>query len=516
MAEMPNRGRPLVVVSNREPFLHLRRADGSIAALATAGGVSVALDSLMQERGGTWIAHGAGDADAEVVDAHDRVRVPPEAPAYTLRRIWLTPDEEKRYYTGFANEGLWPLAHIAHVRPRFRDDDWTAYQRVNRRFAEAVAAELAGSGTPVFIQDYHLALVAGELRRLEPGVRTALFWHIPWPDPDRLRICPWRLDLMKGLLANDLLAFQLERDLRNFVSGMRDELELDASIEEDRITLDGHTTRLMAAPIGVDFDRIQRIGQDPALDGEVARLFREQRLDDPEIEVIGVGVDRLDYTKGILERLDALDHLLTSRPDLRKKLVFVQVGVPSRSQIGSYMALEKQIDERVAALNVKHGRGAGEGPIRYHKAALEMRRLVALYRLADFCIVSSLHDGMNLVAKEFVASRDDLGGVLVLSEMTGAAQELTDALMINPYHVESFAQAIERAIYMPGAERARRMRSLRRVVAGHDVFQWASDILDRLEELPADEAVMSPFRAALPGGSRLRHRLSHTASNVRG
>jgi trehalose-6-phosphate synthase len=504
--------RPLIVVSNREPYLHTRRPDGSIAVASTTGGVSVALDALMRERGGTWIAAGAGNADAEVVDDDDRVAVPPNAPSYLLRRIWLSVDDERRYYNGFANEGLWPLAHTVHVRPRFRSEDWTAYRRVNARFAAAVRTELADTTTPVFIQDYHLALVAASLRELEPTVRTALFWHIPWPDPDRLRICPWRAEIMKGLLANDLLAFQLERDRRSFLAGVRDELAAD--IDAEFVTIDGHTTRVIAVPIGVDFDRIDRIARDPGLDVEVARLFREERLDDPGIEIIGVSVDRLDYTKGILERLDAIDRLLVLRPELRSTLAFVQVGVPSRSKISSYAALEARVDARVAELNTKYGEGPTRGPIRYRKSALKQRPLVALYRLADFCVVSSLHDGMNLVAKEFVAAREDLGGVLVLSEMTGAAHELTDAVLMNPYHTDGFASALERAIDMPVEERARRMRSLRRVVAGRDVFRWASDILDHLDDVSVSTAVMTPW--PVPAGVSALRRRAESASNVRG
>ena len=493
---------PLVVVSNREPYLHKHRSDGAVIAVPTTGGVAVALDALMRERGGTWIAHGAGDADREVVDAHDRVRVPPDAPAYTLRRIWLTPDEENRYYNGFANEGLWPMCHIAHVRPVFRSEDWDEYRAVNARFAEAIATELPEPSSPVFIQDYHLALTALELRAHIPDVHSALFWHIPWPDPDRLRMCPWRQEILRGLLANDLLAFQLERDLRNFLRGVREELAKE--VDRGVVRMDGRATRVVAAPIGVDFDRIQQVASDESLPMEIARFRRELRLESPEIDIIGVGVDRLDYTKGIPERLAAIDQLLTARPDLRSRLVFVQVGVPSRTKIESYAAIEKEIDDQIAGINVKHGRGPKDGPIRYRKSALKIRRLVALYRLADFCVVSSLHDGMNLVAKEFVAARDDNDGVLVLSEMTGAAQELKEALIINPYHVEGFAATLERAIAMPADERAARMRALRRSVAGHDVFLWASDILESLERTPSRSASEDPSSGTVAAGGSSR------------
>ena len=466
----------LIVVSNREPYLHETAEDGSIAAVRTTGGVAVALDALMRDRGGTWIAHGAGNADRQVCDARDCVRVPPSEPAYDLHRIWLTEGEERRYYGGFSNEGLWPLCHMAHVKPVFRAEDWAAYQEVNRRFAEAIAKDLSDPSTPVFIHDYHLALVAGELRQLQPGARTAFFWHIPWPNPDTLRMCPWRRELLEGLLANDLLAFQLERDRRNFLAAVREELRLDTT--RGAVTIGAHRVNVVAAPIGVDFDRISEIARDPRLLVEKDRLRRELGLTVP---IVGVGVDRLDYTKGIPERLDAIDRLLAARPDMASQLTFVQIGVPSRSKLASYATFEAEIDAKVAEINMRHGRSATDGPIRYRKSALKLRRLVALYQLADFCIVSSLHDGMNLVAKEFVAARHDEGGVLVLSEMTGAAQELKDAIIINPYDGEGFTRAIERAIDMTAEEQVARMRRMRRVVAGHDVFLWASEILDSLE-----------------------------------
>ena len=468
--------RPLVVVSNREPYQHFTREDGSIGWSPTTGGVAVALDALMRERGGVWVAHGSGEADRAVVDSDDRVLVPPDGPTYALRRLWLTADEANHYYEGFANQGLWPLCHEAHVRPVFRSRDWQHYQRVNELFASVIEQELPDLSAPVFIQDYHLALVAPALRARCPGIKTALFWHIPWPHPDRLRICPWRRELLTGLLANDLIAFQLERDRRNFVAAARDELGADVTRSTVRIA--NRVTALQAVPIGVDYDRIQQITHASVMEADMKRLRAEFKIETP---IVGVGVDRLDYTKGIPERLEALDLLLTRRPDLRGRLTFIQIGVPSRSTIDSYVAVEAAIDRKVDEINHRYDEVGG--PIRYRKSAMKLRRLVALFRIADFCIVSSLHDGMNLVAKEFVAAREDLDGVLVLSELAGAAQELHDALIINPYDVEGFTDELERAIDMPHDERELRMRALRRVVAGRNVFSWASDILEGLENL---------------------------------
>ena len=480
--------RPLVVVSNREPYQHTRGRDGTIQWSPTTGGVAVALDALMRERGGVWIAHGSGDADRDVVDEHDRVIVPPDHAGYTLRRLWLTPEEAQQYYEGFANEGLWPLCHEAHVRPIFRKPDWERYQQVNDRFADVIEAELPELSAPVFIQDYHLALVGARLRRRQPGVKTAIFWHIPWPSQERLRICPWRRDILSGLLGNDLIAFQLERDRRNFLAAAR---ESGLEVTRNTVRMGNRIVAVKAVPIGVDYDRIQRIAQDPALGAEQARLRQELGLDTP---LIGIGVDRLDYTKGVLERLDALELLLERRADVRDRLTFVQIGVPSRSSLPSYVDVVEAIDRKVADINARHGSGRA---IRYRKSSLRIKRLVALYRLADFCIVSSLHDGMNLVAKEFVAAREDGDGVLVLSEMAGAAQQLHDALLINPYDVEGFTAAIEQAIDMPLDERRRRMHAMRRIVAGRDIFGWASDILEGLEQL--NPHALPPVPGVRPG-----------------
>ena len=473
--------RPLLVVSNREPYLHNFDESGRIVCATATGGVAVALDALMRERGGTWIAHGAGTADRETVDARDTVRVPPGNPSYDLRRLWIPPDEFAAYYGGFANEGLWPLCHLVDVRPKFRTEDWAAYKHVNGRFAEAIDSEMPSDDAPVFLQDYHLAMAAQYLRLRRPNVRTALFWHIPWPNPDRLLMCQWRRELLAGLLANDLLAFQVERDRRNFILAVQDELRAEIEADGASVRFKGHSTTVVSVPIGVDYDRIQGVVTAAGFEAEQLRLREMFGL--AATSIVGVGVDRLDYTKGIPERLEAIDRVLTRRPELRGRFTFVQIGVPSRSELESYGAIESEIDRRVSEVNAKHSIEGGALPIYYHKSALGLADLVALYRMAHFCVVSSLADGMNLVAKEFVASRDDEDGVLVLSALAGAAEELREALIINPYDVDGFAAAITRAIDMSQEERTLRMRAMRRIVAGRNVFGWASDILEGLESL---------------------------------
>ena len=480
-------------MSNREPYLHNVDEHGRITCSTATGGVAVALDALMRERGGTWIAHGAGTADRETVDARDKIRVPAENPAYELRRIWIPPDEFAAYYGGFANEGLWPLCHLVDVRPKFRSEDWVAYKKVNAQFAAAIDREMLTPDTPVFLQDYHLALAAGYLRRRRPNVRTALFWHIPWPYPDRLLMCQWRRELLAGLLANDLLAFQVERDRRNFLMAVEDELGAEIEADGASVRFKGRSTTVVSVPIGVDYDRIQGVVTAAGFEAEQDRL--RERFGLAGKAIVAIGVDRLDYTKGIPERLEAIDRVLTRRPDLRGRFTFVQVGVPSRSELESYGAIESEIDRKVKEVNARHAGGGGALPIYYHKGALGLGELVALYRMADFCVVSSLADGMNLVAKEFVASRDDEDGVLVLSAMAGAAEELREALIINPYDVDGFAAAIDRALRMDPEERGLRMRAMRRVVAGRNVFSWASDILEGLESLwtkPLQYAARAP------------------------
>jgi trehalose 6-phosphate synthase len=470
--------RPLVVVSNREPYLH-RQIDGRIDASPSTGGVAVALDALMRERSGVWIAHGAGDADRLVVDAADKVRVPPQSPSYDLRRLWIEEPTFTAYYGGFANEGLWPLCHQVDIRPQFRSEDWVAYCDVNTQFAAAIDEELQQSSTPVFIQDYHLAMVAPALRARRPQARTALFWHIPWPSPDRFRICPWQRELLTGLLGNDLLAFQLERDRQHFLTAVAEELGADVELESSRVTFAGRRSTVVSVPIGVDYDRIRDLAASPDVASEQQRL---RELLGIRTRIIGVGVDRLDYTKGIPERLAALDEVMKRRPGWRGQVSFVQVGVPSRSDLDSYAAIEAEVGARVQDINRRHAVPGLPPLVCYYMKPLTLSSLVALYRMADFCIVSSLHDGMNLVAKEYVAAKDD-DGVLVLSAMAGAAEELRDALIINPYDVGGFATALITAIEMPAAERAERMRAMRRIVAGRNVFGWASDILEGLESV---------------------------------
>ncbi len=465
-----------IVVSNREPYLH--RLEGEeIICQVPPGGMAPALDKVMRACGGLWVAHGSGEADRLVVDANDHVQVPPADPRYTLRRIWLSKEEEDGYYYGFANEGLWPLCHNAYKRPSFEQRDWEAYGAVNRKFAEAILGEVGERNAFVFLQDYHFALLSRFLR--QPNIRTAQFWHIPWPNPEAFRICPWAEELLDGLLGNDLLGFHIRYHCQNFMDTIDRIIEARVDREHMGITRGGRVTLLRDFPISVDFDELSSEAASPAIEEEMRRLKRRHRLRQMSI---GVGVDRLDYTKGIPERLKALDRLFDRHPELLEHLVFVEIAVPSREHIRAYQEVSEEVDELVNAINWKYQRGSWK-PIIYLKGHIPPETVHAWYRLATFCVVSSLHDGMNLVCKEFIASRVDEDGVLILSRFAGASRELTDALLVNPYAIDEIASAMHQALTLSPADRQKRMRNLRAHVQEHNIYEWAGTILSELLKL---------------------------------
>ncbi len=464
-----------LVVSNREPFLH--RYNGSrIECIQPASGLASALDPIMRACGGVWIAHGSGDADRAAVDARDHVAVPPGSPLYTLRRVWLTKEQEEGYYYGLANEGLWPLCHIAFTRPLFDPKEWQRYREVNQLFARTVLEEAGSQPTFVFIQDYHFALLPRLLRQSDANLIVAQFWHIPWPNRETFRAFPWAEELLDGMLGNDLLGFHLRNHCQNFLDTVDRGLEAKVDPEQFEITRGGRTTLVRPFPISLDFEQHAAAAQSPPVEQEMRRWRRKLGLGDLRM---GVGLDRIDYTKGIPERLRAIDLFLEQHPEHRGRLVFVQVGVPSRIHIPRYQALIDEIETLTEEINWKWCAGSWR-PIVFVKAHLGPREMMALHRLADFCLVTSLHDGMNLVVKEYVASRADEDGVVILSRFTGAARELKDALLVNPFSMEEMANAIALALEMPPEERSRRMRRMREVVAENNIYRWAGKLISNL------------------------------------
>jgi len=465
-------GHEILIVSNREPYIHVRRA-GAIEVLRPASGLVTALEPVMRACSGTWIAHGAGNADRDTVDAHDRVAVPPDHPAYRIRRIWLTPEEEAGYYYGFANEGLWPLCHIAHTRPVFRAADWEHYRVVNRRFADAVVAESRTRDPIVLVQDYHFALLPRMLRERLPDATIITFWHIPWPNPEAFGLCPWREELLDGMLGSSILGFHTQFHCNNFFDTADRFLEARVDRETFTISLRGEPTEVRRYPISIEWPPEALAGQPAVADCRAAVIAEEGLAPDA---IIGIGVDRLDYTKGILERFAAIERLLEREPAWAGRLAFIQVAAPSRSGIAEYQDLESRVRAEAARINRRFARD-GRDPILLKVEHHDGRSVYRYYRASDFCFVSSLHDGMNLVAKEFIASRDDERGVLVLSQFAGAARELTEALVVNPYDTEQCATALHAAISMSPQEQRARMRGMRALVQEFNVYRWAGRML---------------------------------------
>ncbi len=466
-------GEGVIVVANREPYIHDRAPDGSIRALRPASGLVTALEPVMRACSGVWVAHGSGPADRDVVDAHDRVSVPPGEDSYVLRRVWLTPEEEKGYYYGFSNEGLWPLCHVVHTRPTFRADDWLHYQAVNRKFADAICSEAQGVDPIVLVQDYHFALLPRMIRERLPRATVLTFWHVPWPNAEQFGICPWPRELLEGLLGSSILGFHTQQHCNHFIDALDRYLEVRIDREKQAAVLGGRETLIRPYPISVDWPNRWLEGAPPVR--ECRRTVRQELGLKPDA-LLGVGVDRLDYTKGIEERLMAVGRLLERFPQYRGRFTFVQLAAPSRTAIERYRQLDASIEGIANRINEQFGDQSYQ-PIVLLRAHHEPPAVFQYYRAADVCYVSSLHDGMNLVAKEFVASRDDEGGVLMLSRFTGAARELTEALLVNPYDLEDASAALAIALSMSPDEQRERMRAMRMFVAEFNVYKWAGRML---------------------------------------
>jgi trehalose-6-phosphate synthase len=486
------KGDEVLIVSNREPYLHVRRKDNVIEIQRPASGLVTALEPVMRACSGTWIAHGAGSADRDTVDKHDHVMVPPEKPSYRIRRVWLSEEEEQGYYYGFANEGLWPLCHIAHTRPIFRAADWAHYQTVNRRFADVVADEARTDDPIVLVQDYHFALLPRMVHDRLPRATIITFWHIPWPNPEAFGICPWREEVLEGMLGSSILGFHTQFHCNNFFDTVDRFLEARVDRETFTISYGGDPTEVRRYPISIEWPPSALAIQPPV--PECRKRVRERLGLNPDVR-LGVGVDRLDYTKGILERFAAIERLLELEPRWIGHFSFLQAAAPSRVSIDEYQNLDARVRQVAARINERFGRPGCQPivlKIEHHDAA----QVYELYRAADLCYVSSLHDGMNLVAKEFVAARDDEQGVLLLSQFTGAARDLAEALIVNPYDIEQSAAAMHLALTMSPEEQRARMRSMRNLVQEFNVYRWAGRMLLDAARMRHRRRVMARARDA--------------------
>jgi trehalose 6-phosphate synthase len=473
----------VIVVSNREPYEHFHRGVG-IECAVPASGLVTALEPVLRASGGTWIAHGTGDADRETVDENDRVRVPPENPQYSLRRVWLTLEEEEGFYFGFANEGLWPLCHIAHTRPTFRSQDWEHYCNVNQRFADTVLKEIEGESHPVvLVQDYHFALLPRMIKAVRPDARVAIFWHIPWPNSEAFGICPWQNELLTGLLGADLVGFHAQVHCNNFLDTV--DRTLESRIDRERFAVDrlGRVTHVRPFPISVPF--VGDVSKPASAESRYMERVALCKANDIGAIMLGIGVDRVDYTKGILERLHALERFFEKYRSYRGRFTFVQIGAPSRTRIPRYQDLMQEVAAEAERIN-RRFRNERWRPIVFIPRHHSHEQILPYYRSSEVCLVTSLHDGMNLVAKEFVAARADGQAVLILSRFAGASHELTDALIINPYDIESLADAIYRALEMTSEERQERMSRMRNVIREHNVYRWAGDLMAELAAIRVD------------------------------
>src|SRR5450631_1159180 len=480
----------VIIVSNREPYIHNFDADRRPVVQVPASGMVTALEPIMRACSGVWIAHGAGTADHETVDRNDQIRVPPDDPSYTLRRVWLSADQEQGYYYGFSNEGLWPLCHLAYVRPAFRASDWRAYEEVNAKFAEVVAAESTTDSPVVLIQDFHFALLPQLIRAKIPKATIALFWHIPWPNAETFGVCPWKREMLLHMLSADILGFHTRYHCQNFLDSVDRFVECQIDHEHMTVTLQGHVCRVAPYPISIEWPPrwLQLLPDISACRAAVRERYRIP----PEVR-LGLGVERWDFTKGIIERFQALETLLDKNPRHRGRICLLQIAAPSRSQLPAYQALQQQTYSEVERINTKFAQGDWL-PIVLIDQHQEPLRVYELYRAADFCLVNSLHDGMNLVAKEFVAARDDEDGVLILSTFAGASRELPEAVLINPFDVSETANAMEIAMRMDRDERRTRMSLMRRTVKENNVYRWAGRMLMDASRIRQRQSLPSPAR----------------------
>jgi trehalose 6-phosphate synthase len=474
----------LILVANREPYLH-RFAGGRIECVPPASGMVSALEPIMRACGGVWVGQASGNADRRTADAQGHIRVPPDDPRYTLRRLWLTKDQEEGYYNGMSNEGLWPLCHMVFTRPVFNPRHWPVYRDVNNMFAQAVLQEAHNEPAFVFIQDYHFGLLPRMLKENNPSnLILAHFWHIPWPNPEVFQTFPWKEELLEGLLGNDLLGFHLRYHCKNFLDTVDRTLEAKIDYERFEITRGGKVTLVRPFPISIDFEEHEAIARSQAVEEEMNRWKTQLGLGS---EAIAIAIDRIDYTKGIAERFRALDRLLEKYPAYRERLAFVQIGVPSRTHVKQYQVLDDEVDSLVEEINWRWSTDAWR-PIIYLKQQHSPVQMMALHRLANVCMVNSLDDGMNLVAKEFVSSRFDEDGVLILSRFTGAARELTDAILVNPFAVDEVTEAMHQALSMPEDDRKKRMQKMRGGVAENNIYRWAGKFLSTLLKFEFPEA----------------------------
>ena len=465
------KNRPIFVVSNREPYEHFS-SKGKVSYKVPAGGVVTAIEPVMKACNGTWIAWGSGEADKSVVDENNRVKVPPLEPKYTLKRVWLTKEEVKGYYQGFSSEALWPLCHMVHTRPIFREENWRQYKKVNGIFAKSILEEVKDVQNPIIlIQDFHLALLPAMIKKSRPDAQIGIFWHIPWPEPETFSICPWRKEILQGVLGADIIGFHIQQYCNNFIDTVNKELESLSDLEQFSITYKGHASYIKSFPISIDFSG----GGNDVKYNPIEGKSKLEKLG-IRSKYVGLGVDRMEYTKGLLERFKAVEFFLDTYPNYKENFTFLQIASPSRENVQKYKEFSEEVSREAERINVKF-RTKNWQPVVLIKEHYSHEELGPLFRVADVCMVTSLHDGMNLVAKEYVAARDDEAGVLILSKFTGAVRDIKGALVVNPYSAEETSEAINAALNMPLSEQKKRMTKIRDSIKNYNVFRWSAEFI---------------------------------------
>ncbi len=474
MVETLGDGAKLVLASTSEPYLHYYRG-GEIQWRGGAGGVATALDSLMREYSGIWVSLGLGSADKEVADSNGKLKVPPGEEDYVLKRVWISKKEEEGAQALTANSALWPLSHTVYVRPVFQQDAWEQFKAVNEKIAQSVAEEV-DEKTVVWINDYQLSLCAAYLKKIK-NVKMGFFWHIPWPGLEVFKICPWKEEILEAILSNKVVGFHTGEYVRNFlycVEKLLDRVSVDWQNYE--VTYKEAKTTVKSLPIGIDYTRITKIAH-----SKTPEDVNAQRR---KFEVIGkkfiISVDRMDYTKGIPEKLRAIDYLFTKYPEFIGKVTLLQIGAPTRTTLPEYKKALDETLEATDALNWKYSMGDWK-PAIFINEFVSLNDIITLYKAADACLVTSLHDGMNLVSKEYIASNQG-NGIIVLSKFAGSANELKEAIQVNPFLVEDIAQGIKTSLEMSEKEKQKRMKQMKKTVAEKDVFKWAADFLQSLAE----------------------------------
>ncbi len=468
---LPNKN--LIVVSNREPYMHIH--DGKdIKCIVPASGMVTAMEPILKACGGLWIAAGSGDADFEVADKNGKIAVPPGEEKYILKRLRITKEEEEHYYLGFSNEGLWPLCHLTFTRPVFRETDWVYYKKVNQAFADAILDEIKNYEQPfILVQDFHFALLPGMIKDARPDATVAIFWHIPWPNPESFSICPWQKEILKGMLGSDLIGFHTQYHCNNFLETVNNTIDSRVKWDNFTVKIGDNTTLVRSFPISIAFtlkDYDNHKDEHAFLPGELLAGYNLSA------QFMGIGVERIDYTKGIAERFLAIEHFLDNNPEFIGKFTFVQIGAPSRMTIKSYADTISRVESEAARINQKFKAKDWKAIlllIRHHSH----EEIAPFYKAANFCMVTSLHDGMNLVAKEFVASRNKNDGVLILSRYAGASSELKGALKINPYDTTQMSEAIKLALEMPKKVQTQRMQQMRQQIVENNIYLWAARLL---------------------------------------